>query len=78
MNIKNTVHKACLTVMLSMASSLGLALSSNAEDKAFLWEVESPNNTVYLLGSVHLLRETDYPLSQPIQAAFNDAETLCI
>ncbi|MEM9450452.1 MAG: TraB/GumN family protein [Cyanobacteria bacterium P01_E01_bin.6] len=45
-------------------------------EQTFLWTIESPNNTVYLLGSVHVLRSTDYPLPQPIQDAFDDAEYL--
>lgn len=65
-----------LSAMLSMAATLILAPPSNAQDKAFLWEIESPNNTVYLLGSVHFLRPTDYPLAPSIQAAFDDAENV--
>lgn len=62
--------------MLPLASFVGLILPASAEDDVFLWQVESTSNTVYLLGSIHLLRETDYPLSQPIQAAFEDAEAV--
>lgn len=76
MSLKTLFPKVCLTALLPLASLFTIAPPSNAEDNAFLWEIESPNNTVYLLGSIHLLRETDYPLSQPIQAAFDDAENL--
>ncbi len=76
MNIKNLFSKVCLTAILPLASCLSLAQPSRAEDKAFLWQIESPNNTVYLLGSIHLLREADYPLDQSIQAAYEDAETV--
>lgn len=75
MNFKRTFY-SWLTALLPLASVVTLAQPSRAEDRAFLWEIESANNTVYLLGSIHLLRETDYPLSQSIQAAFDDAETL--
>ena len=34
------------------------------------------DNCLYLLGSFHLLRSTDYPLSQDVDAAFADAEQL--
>lgn len=56
---------------------LSLANSANSqENSVFLWELESSNNTVSLLGSIHLLRETDYPLPEPIQTAFDAAETV--
>ncbi|MEM9006366.1 MAG: TraB/GumN family protein, partial [Cyanobacteria bacterium P01_F01_bin.86] len=51
-------------------------IGKSEEGNVFLWEIESPSNTVYLLGSIHMLRETDYPLSRPIQAAFEEAENV--
>jgi len=45
-------------------------------NKAFLWQIKSPKNTVYLLGSIHLLKKSDYPLAQQINAAYEDAEKL--
>lgn len=42
----------------------------------FLWQVEADRNQVYLLGSVHLLKPEDYPLPEPMEAAFSEAETL--
>ena len=41
-----------------------------------LWKVSDADNSVYLLGSFHLLKPTDYPLSADIDAAFRDAEAL--
>ena len=76
MNIKSLFSRTCLTAMLPLAAFFSFVQPSQAEDKTFLWEIESPNNTVYLLGAIHLLRETDYPLAQPIEAAFEDAETV--
>jgi uncharacterized protein YbaP (TraB family) len=46
------------------------------DNKAFLWEIKSPNNTVYLLGSWHTLRESDYPLPQQMEQAFNNSDVL--
>lgn len=39
-----------------------------------LWKVSDEDNAVYVLGSFHLLRPDDYPLSQDVEAAFADAE----
>lgn len=41
-----------------------------------LWKVSDADNSVYLLGSFHLLTPADYPLSADVDAAFDDAESL--
>ncbi len=41
-----------------------------------LWRVAGQSNTVYLLGSIHLLRFQDHPLPGVIDAAYSDAEVL--
>jgi uncharacterized protein YbaP (TraB family) len=60
------------------------ACGANAENRTatasppvpLLWKVSDADNSVYLLGSFHLLKPTDYPLSQDVDAAFADAESL--
>lgn len=41
-----------------------------------LWKAERGGNAVYLLGSLHVLRPSDYPLHPAVDAAFDDAERL--
>jgi len=41
-----------------------------------LWEVSDADNSLFLLGSFHLLRPGDYPLSADVHAALADAESL--
>ena len=41
-----------------------------------LWKVSDADNSVYLLGSFHLLKPGDYPLSSDVDAAFADAASL--
>ena len=41
-----------------------------------LWKVSDADNSIYLLGSFHLLKQDDYPLPKEIDAAFDDAESL--
>jgi uncharacterized protein len=41
-----------------------------------LWKVEGKTNSVYLLGSVHILNKTNYPLAAPIEAAFQGAQVV--
>ncbi|HEU0152621.1 MAG TPA: TraB/GumN family protein [Arenimonas sp.] len=44
--------------------------------KPLLWKVSDADNAVYLLGSFHLLRPDDYPLSPAVYAALDDAENV--
>lgn len=41
-----------------------------------LWKAGNGERNVYLLGSFHLLKPADYPLSADVDAAFDDAESL--
>ncbi len=46
------------------------------EGKHVFWEVTGRHNTLYLLGSVHLLHNTDRALPAVTEAAYLDAETV--
>lgn len=52
------------------------ALADAAGTPVTMWLAEGTSNRVYLLGSIHLLRERDHPLPQVIGDAYEDAETL--
>ena len=41
-----------------------------------LWELHGKHNTVYLLGSIHVLRESDYPLSPVMLEAYRNAKSV--
>lgn len=41
-----------------------------------LWELHGKHNTVYLLGSIHVLRPSDYPLPQVVLDAYGSANSL--
>ncbi len=41
-----------------------------------MWQLDGQTNRVYLLGSIHLLRESDHPLPSAIFDAYADAESL--
>jgi uncharacterized protein YbaP (TraB family) len=41
-----------------------------------LWELHGKHNTVYLLGSIHVLRPSDYPLPPTVLEAYRDAKSL--
>jgi len=44
--------------------------------KPLLWKVSDADNSLYLLGSFHMLKESDYPLAKSTDEAFDDAEQL--
>lgn len=55
--------------------SLALANPAWAEPpRPLLWKVSDADNSIYLLGSFHLLKPADYPLASSTDAAFDDAE----
>jgi hypothetical protein len=41
-----------------------------------MWQTEGQHNRIYILGSIHLLRASDYPIPPAIYSAYDDAETL--
>jgi hypothetical protein len=41
-----------------------------------LWRADGASNSVYILGSIHLLREEDHPLPQIIDEVYADAEII--
>ena len=53
-----------------------LTLPAFASQPISLWEVQGNTNSIYLLGSVHLLREKDYPLPSRIEDAYQEAESI--
>ncbi|MFQ5609785.1 MAG: TraB/GumN family protein [Woeseiaceae bacterium] len=62
--------KALVTVALCLAP-----LVTNGEgEPAMIWVAEGEHNRVYLLGSIHLLRERDHPLPQVIDDVYDDSE----
>jgi uncharacterized protein len=41
-----------------------------------LWELHGKHNTVYILGSIHVLRPTDYPLAPAVLDAYSAAKSI--
>jgi len=56
-----------------------LASSSWADESGHpvtMWKMDGKTNSVYLLGSIHMLREQDHPLPSVIDSAYDDAEVI--
>ena len=58
--------------MLMISSNMAYAEAP----KPLLWKVSDANNSLYLLGSFHMLKTSDYPLAKSTDLAFDDAEQL--
>ena len=41
-----------------------------------LWELHGKHNTIYLLGSIHVLRPSDYPLAPAVLDAYRNSSSL--
>jgi uncharacterized protein YbaP (TraB family) len=68
---------AALAMPVAFADQLqGAAAATQTPRHALLWKVSDADNSVYLLGSFHLLKQDDYPLPKEIDVAFEDAESL--
>ncbi len=52
------------------------SLVARSGEPAMIWIAEGDTNRVYLLGSIHVLRETDHPLPGAVEVVYDDAERL--
>lgn len=73
-NIYKLIRYAIVIVLILSIAHITLAEEDGK--KNFLWEIESKNNIVYLLGSLHLFKEEDYPLDPEIERAFDNSQVL--
>lgn len=65
-------------MLKAIAALLLLAplIAAGDDEKAMIWVVEGETNRVYLLGSIHVLREQDHPLPEVVELVYQDAERL--
>ncbi len=61
---------------LTLAFAATTLRADDAPHPLSMWQVDGASNRVYLLGSIHLLREQDHPLPTAIYSAYEDAEKL--
>lgn len=64
-------------ILLSLLCVNSFAQQSTVpERKHPLWKISSKTNTVYLLGSVHLMKQDAYPLDKSIEKAYENSPRL--
>jgi uncharacterized protein len=67
---------AVVGLLPASAKQLAATAAASAPPVPLLWKVSDADNAVYLLGSFHLLKPGDYPLSSDVDAAFASADRL--
>ena len=67
---------ARLTALLVAAALALISAPAGAAGRSVVWSVRGEHNTVYLFGSIHVLRPGDAGLPRAAEAAYDDAEQL--
>ena len=80
MSVKNEAAKLnkIISVIFLIAILVCTSYSLSYAEKNFLWRIQSKKNTVYVLGSIHLLKKDVYPLSRTIEGAFEKSDVLAV
>jgi uncharacterized protein YbaP (TraB family) len=53
-----------------------LVTAQAAQAKTFAWKATGKGGTIYLVGSIHVMSESFYPLNPALDAAFKDSDLL--
>ena len=74
-------HRASRALFAALCSSAlcawALCVPARADTSLHsLWEMHGKHNTVYLLGSIHVLRAGDYPLAPAVEGAYRNSKAL--
>jgi uncharacterized protein YbaP (TraB family) len=81
--MKEKIMKSRLFVLIMLlVSSLTNIFSAprfkKTSENNFIWKVKGAHNTVYVLGSVHMLPKSVYPLHQNIEKAYTDCDVVVV
>lgn len=86
-SVRRGKHVRSMPIALLFVTLFFLALSGplaftesafSYEQRSFLWKVQSTGSTVYLLGSIHFMKEDVYPLNPAIETAFESSDKLVV
>ena len=68
------MHKWLPVLALLLAGSPAFAAENG--HPLSMWQIDGASNSIYLLGSIHMLREKDHPIPSAIYDAYSQAEAL--
>ena len=71
------VRRVALRRRIAVAIAFALlATAQAAQAKTFAWKATGKGGTIYLMGSIHVMSESFYPLNPVLDAAFKDSDLL--
>lgn len=65
-----------LFLQLAILATGGLLSTQTVAAKSCLWKVTSGDQTLYLQGSIHLLKSSNYPLAPAIETAYSNSNVI--
>src|SRR5258705_12136789 len=68
--------RACVLRIAAAVSVALLVAAHGAEAKTFAWKATGKGGTIYLMGSIHVMSASFYPLNPALDAAFKDSDLL--
>ena len=72
----NGLRDRFAAIACAVFAVLGIANTAAARDRPLVWALQGPTNTVYIAGSMHLLRSKDSALSDNLSRAYLNAERI--
>src|SRR3954469_10409093 len=69
--MRHTSRRVAILVALAL-----FVTAQAAEAKTFGWKATGKGGTIYLVGSIHVMSESFYPLNPALEAAFKDSDLL--
>jgi uncharacterized protein len=73
--MRNTPRSLIGRIVVVVALLL-LTVAQAAQAKTFAWKATGKGGTIYLMGSIHVMSASFYPLNPALEAAFKDADLL--
>lgn len=74
MAVRPTLFQFLLAICLIAAA--GAAAPQGSGHPVSIWQITGQDNRIFLLGSIHVLRERDHPIPIAIEEAYREAEVL--
>ncbi|MCX5846179.1 MAG: TraB/GumN family protein [Deltaproteobacteria bacterium] len=78
MKRKTSSLRLIVSILFLIVTFICTTYTFSYAEKSFLWRVQSKRSTVYILGSIHLLKKDIYPLSRTIENAFEKSDVLAV
>ena len=71
-------YSLVLTLVLFFSCTSSSAVSAREQGGSSVWVISRNGNTLYLGGSIHILRDDDFPLPTEFDLAFSQSTVLVL